>query len=130
MDQPIIGWIDSFVMATAMALAGCPRTYRRQVIVGFMIFDFLGSLAGLSLDAGRALIVVSAFALSFVAIYAGRKRPAFYALVPILCATDNLFSGPSQAGSAVVDGVASGVVACAGFWLGAFLQKRFKGAAA
>ena len=46
---PTTGWIDSFVMAAAMAISGCPRVYRCQAVFGFMAFDFLASCAALPL---------------------------------------------------------------------------------
>jgi hypothetical protein len=134
MEAPVIGWIDSLLMAAAMAVAGCPRTYRRQAIFAFAAFDLLASFAGLPFTAWRGAAVVFAFALSFAVIGLARKRPVLFALVPVLCAVDNLFlpvnAASSQLSAALSDGLASGIMASVGFSLGAFLLKRVEGATA
>ncbi len=134
MQLEMLGWIDSLLMAAVMAMTGCPRDHRRQAIFGFMAFDFLASFAGWSLTAPRAIAVLFAFALSYAAIGAARKRPILNALVPVLCSVDNLFlggvSGPFQFWPAAAEGVASGIAAWAGFRLGSLLLERMKGAVA
>jgi hypothetical protein len=129
-----IGWIDSLVMAAAMGMAGCPHVYRRQAVFGFMAFDFTASLTGWTLTVPRATIVLLAFALSFAVIAAARKWPALYGLVPVLCSVDNLFmgsgGGPFRFLPALGEGVASGIVAWAGFKLGGLLLKHVKGVTA
>jgi hypothetical protein len=127
------GWMDSFLMATGMAISGCPLTFRRQVIAGFIAFDFLASFAGLSLNVPGAVAVVLAFALAFALIRAGMTRPVFYLLVPVLGCVDNLFvagSNTFQLWPALSEGVASGIAAWAGFTLGCAIlapDKRTKG---
>lgn len=130
---PNAGWIDSFLMAAAMAVSGCPRAYRRQAIAGFIAFDFLASRAALPFDVPGAGAVLLAFALAFALIRAGMTRPVFYLLVPVLGCVDNLFVASNdvlQFWPALADGMASGVAAWAGFSLGNAIvarEQRVKG---
>ena len=124
---PNAGWIDSFLLAGAMALSGCPRVYRLQAIAGFMAFDFLASRAALPFEAPGAIGVVLAYTLAFALIRAGMRRPFLYLLVPMLGCVDNLFvpgNDAAQVGAALADGIASGVAAWAGFYAGKALLMR------
>jgi hypothetical protein len=130
---PNAGWIDSFLMAAAMAASGCPRAYWRQAITGFVVFDFLASRAALPFDVPGALAVLLAFGLALALIRAGKARPEFYLLVPVLGSVDNLFVAGNdvfQFWPALGEGFASGVAAWAGFSLGKAIlarQQRLKG---
>jgi hypothetical protein len=130
---PNAGWVDSFLTAAAMAVSGCPRNFRRQAIAGFIVFDFLASLAALPFDLPGAVAVLLASALAFVLIRAGMTRPVFYLLVPVLGCVDNLFVARNdvfQFWPALAEGIASGVAAWAGFSLGNAIlvrKQRVKG---
>jgi hypothetical protein len=133
MGIPITGSIDSLLMAAAMAIAGCPEAYRRQAIFWFMAFDFVATWTGWSFGLSHATAVLFALALASPVLYAAPKRPALFALLPILCSADNLFmgasDGPMQFWSAAGAAISSGILAWMGFSLGSFLARRIKGAA-
>lgn len=127
---PIIGCIDSFVIAAAMAVSGCPRAYQRKAVLGFAAFDFLASWLAIPFSTQHAWIVLIASALSFVLIYGAKRWPTLYLVVPVLCCLDNFVGasgGPFQLGSAVAQAIASGAMAWAGFSIGGLLRDRSKG---
>jgi hypothetical protein len=133
MGIPITGSIDSLLVAAGMAIAGCPQAYRRQAIFWFMAFDFVATWTGWSFGVSHAAAVLFALALACPVLYAARKRPALYLLLPVLCSADNLLIGAgnepmqfwTEAGAAIV----SGVLAFLGFSLGSLLERRIQGAA-
>jgi hypothetical protein len=139
MHLPIVCSIDSFIAAAAMAVAGCPRTWRRALIAGFATFDMLAGLSGLSLSPSAATAIVLIALIAAAAILApARKYPALFLLVPVLFSADNLALGVTDVhislSSALIDGVSSGVMAAAGLAAVASLAKRsaqniFQGAA-
>jgi hypothetical protein len=133
MGIPITGSIDSFLMAAAMAIAGCPQGYRRRAIFWFMAFDSAATWTGWSFGVSDGTAVLFALALAGPVLYAARKRPALYALLPVLCSTDNLFmgasDGPAQFWSAAGAAISSGFLAFIGFSLGSLLARRVQGAA-
>jgi hypothetical protein len=127
---PIIGCIDSFVIAAAMAVSGCPRAYQHKAVLGFAAFDFLASWLAFPFTTQHAWIVLIASALSFVLIYAAKRWPTLFLLVPVLCCLDNFFGasgGRFQLGSAAAEAVASGAMAWMGCSMGSLLRDRSKG---
>jgi hypothetical protein len=124
---PNAGWIDSFLMAAAMAVSGCPRVYRLQAIAGFMAFDFLASRAALPFEVPGAIAVLLAYALAVALVRAGMMRPIFFLFVPVIGCVDNLFVAGSdviQFWPALAEGIASGVAAWAGFSVGKAILTR------
>jgi hypothetical protein len=132
MGIPIIGSLDSLLIAAAMALAGCPQAWRRQAIFWFMAFDFVATFTGWSLGVSYGAAVFFVLALACPVLYAARKHPGLYALLPALCSADNLLmgrgDGPMQFWSAAGAAVASGILAFVGFSLGSLLARRIQGA--
>src|SRR5450631_2935995 len=122
MGIPITGSIDSLLVAAAMAIAGCPQAYRRQAIFWFMAFDFVATFTGWSFGVSQETAVLFALALACPVLYAARKRPALYAVLPVLCSVDNLFMGAGdgrmQFWPAAGAAVSSGILAFIGFSLG------------
>lgn len=131
MEIPIIGSIDSFLMAAAMALAGCPQAYRWQAIFWFIAFDFAATFTGWSFGISNGAAVLFVLALASPVLYATRKRPGLFALLPVLCSADNLLmggGGPAQFWSAAGAAISTGVLAFIGFSLGSLLARRIQGA--
>ena len=133
MEMQITGSLDSLLVAAAMAIAGCPRAYWRQAIFWFMAFDFVATWTGWSFGVSHPAAVLFALALACPVLYAARKRPALYALLPVLCSADNLFKGPGdgpmQFWPAAGAAISSGILAFIGFSLGSLLARRIRGAA-
>jgi hypothetical protein len=109
---------DSFLAAAGLSLAGCPNHYRRRLIIGFATCDALASFAGarLHLEIPAAAIAL-ALAAALTILFAARKTPALYLLIPVLLCVDNLASG-APAPSALLGGLCSGLAASAGFLIG------------
>jgi hypothetical protein len=130
----MLGSIDSLLIAAAMAITGAPPGWRRRAVVGFAVLDFVGAWIGrptLALFPVAALLV--SLLLAGPVLYAARRRPMLYALLPVVCAVDNLLigseGGPSQVLSAAMDGVASGLLAWIGLAIGDAVTRRFERAA-
>jgi hypothetical protein len=120
MHLPIVGSIDSFLAAAAMVVAGCPRSWRRTVIVGFAAFDMVAALTSVPVNpTTTALIVAFAILAAALVIVRARKYPVLFLIVPVLLSADNLvfstFGIRTSLLSALIDGVSSGVMAAAGF---------------
>jgi len=120
MYVPIAGSIDTLAVAAAMAFAGCPISYRRWAIVGFTLFDALAGLAGsrwaFSMPPVPAVLLEVALAVPVLCL--ARRRPVYYLTLPLLFSVDNLLLGAGDslpARAAVLDGLASGALACCGF---------------
>jgi hypothetical protein len=129
--MPITGSIDTLLVAVAMASAGYPQSYRRPAIFWFTAFDFVATWTGCSFGVSQGTAVLLALALAYPVLHAARKRPALYALLPVLCSVDNLFmgaSGPMQFWSAAGAAISSGILAFIGFSLGGLLTRRIQGA--
>jgi hypothetical protein len=130
---PITGSIDSFLVAAVMAITGLPQAYRRQVVFGFMAFDFVAAWTGGALGASASATAGFAIVAAFLALYLLGKGPATFVLLPVLCSIDNLImgasDGPLQLWPAAVEGACSGVFAWMGFLLGSVLATRMKGTA-
>jgi hypothetical protein len=120
MHIPSAGSIDTFVVATAMAFAGCPVAYRCWAIIGFTVFDTLAGLAGSrwALSIPPVPAVLLAVALAVPAFCLARRRPVFYMTLPLLFSVDNLLLGAGDSLSpwaAALDGLESGALACCAF---------------
>jgi len=131
MEIPIIGSIDSLLMAAAMAVVGCPRAWRTQVILWFIAFDFAATFTGWSFSVAHGPAVLLVLALACPVLYAARKRPSLYFLLPVICSADNLLlgsgDGPWQFWSAVVAAASTGILAFVGFSLGGLAARRIQG---
>jgi len=69
-------------------------------------------------------------ALACPVLYAARKRPALYALLPVLCSLDNLLIGGGSATPfwpAAGASIATGILAFIGFSIGGLLGRRMQG---
>src|SRR5437868_3454337 len=131
MEIRIVGSIDSFLVAAAMALAGCPQTWRPQAILWFMAFDFVGTSTGWSLGVPHGAAVAFALALAFPVLYAARKRPVLFLLLPLIGSADNLLmggEGPMRFSAAAGAAICTGILAFIGFSLGGLLSHRIQGA--
>jgi hypothetical protein len=123
MNLPIFGAIDSFLVALAMALAGCPAIYRSRVILGFLAFDTLAGLAGSALGVAVSPAAYAvAVALAFPVFRFARRWPALYLTLPLLFSIDNFLIGNSDATTTpwahFAGGIVSGALAFGGFTVG------------
>lgn len=125
MNLPLVGSIDSFLVAPVMVLAGCPAIYRNGVILGFLVCDTLAGLAGsaLSVAVPPAAFVVAVTLAAPVFLFA-RRWPAMYLALPLLFSIDNLVIGSSDATATLwahlAGGIASGALAFGGFTVGSW----------
>jgi hypothetical protein len=126
MHLPILGSLDSFVAAMALAVAGCPKQWQRRLVAGFAMCDMLAGWAGSVLGtASRAaeFVVIPAIAVTAFILIRARRFNILYLLVPFLLSFDNLALGAAEAGSSFwpaaisfgMDGLWSGFLAVCGF---------------
>jgi hypothetical protein len=128
MPVPFVCSIDSLIAAAAMALTGCPEIYWRRAVTGFIAFDTIAGIAGSSFGitvTGAALI--PAVAAAAFAFGHARRYPVLYLFVPMLLSIDNLVAGAAEKSvslwSVGIDGIASGVLAWAGFTLAKWMMR-------
>jgi hypothetical protein len=126
MHLPMLGSLDSFVAAIALAVAGCPKQWQRRLVAGFAICDMLAGWAGSVLGSASRMaefVVIPAIAATAFILIRARRFNIFYLFVPFLLSFDNLALGADTVGSSFwsaaisfgMDGLLSGFLAVCGF---------------
>ena len=123
--------VDSFFAALGLGLSRSTEMYRRRLVLAFAASDLIATLLGTAAhayfgpipDRGSSPQIVFAFLTTVgvaLAVFLGRKRQALVFAIPVALSLDNFLAGlmggfVHAAESPLLAGLASGVLAAAGF---------------